>query len=123
MLFVVAMVMAVGIYALQWAFRMSENNDKGELRGLEERSVMSEVQAKRSAQMTAIARATSGDPELVVKPPGFIYSPLTAGEKARMQELLARFGPQFKPDARQQEQIDDVNATEAKSATKPVTRP
>src|SRR4051794_915542 len=115
MLFVVVMVMAVGIYALQWALRMSDNNDKRELRTLEERSVMSDVQAKRSAQMTAMARATSGDPELVVKPPGKIYSPLTPGEKARMQDLLAKFGPQFKPDAKQQEQIDDVAMTESRS--------
>src|SRR4051794_37565847 len=56
MLVVIAMVMAVGIYALQWALRMGENNDKGELRALEEREVMSGIQARRTAQLTAIHR-------------------------------------------------------------------
>lgn len=112
MLLVVGMVIAVGIYAFQWALRMSEKNERNaginELKELEERDTMATVQAKLVPYKTAALRAKVGDPELIWRPPGREFKGLAPEEKARMQDLLSKFGSQFKPDEKEQQQIDEA---------------
>jgi hypothetical protein len=105
MLLILGLIVAVGVYGIQWALRMHDKNEHYDLRELEERDVMAGWQQK-------YVRLKFG-PDSDVAPPGKVWEPLKPDERARAEALRARFGSQFKPDEKQRMLIDEVEALQA----------
>jgi hypothetical protein len=109
MLFVLALVMVTGVYALFWYQRIKEQDDRGDLRKLEEREVMVRFQ-RRAAELK---QGFYPPDAKVVLPAGIVFEPLAADEVGRMRQLQRRFpGGQYKPDAKQAMLIQEVHELE-----------
>lgn len=114
MLFVVATVIATGIYAVVWYERIKEADDRGDLRRLEEREVMAKFQRR--------SKVLKFGPDSDVVPAGLVYEPLTPLERGTMRRLQQRFGAgQFKPDDKQNMFVREVRELEEARGLKPTS--